>query len=121
MVQQRNATAADLLREGLEILALEEAWLLDGIRDRSGREAPDWGNVSVSSRDYEVVEHPDLVGFHLVEVRTLLDLARWNWPSDPDSWCYGIMGHRRVWIVRDELARNDDGSLAQVGTATKAF
>jgi hypothetical protein len=97
-LDRRARDVRDLLRRGLQIQALSEAWILEG-------------------RDYEqanVSTHPSLpeaapcdggLWLRRVEVRAVLDQAAWNAPEDN---FYDIRSDgRRAWIVRDAVMGSD--------------
>ena len=85
-------TARELLAEVVAIDSLQEGWLLQG----------------EGSQTAKLSDHPGLPqtqngsGLWLmpVELRSVLDEAQWNPPSDPS---YGFIQGRRVWIIRDQI------------------
>jgi hypothetical protein len=85
-------TARELLAEIVAIDSLQEGWLLQGD----------------DSQTAKLSDHPGLPeaqsgsGLWLmpVEIRTILDEAQWNAPSDAS---YGFIHGRRVWIIRNQI------------------
>ncbi len=83
-----SKTARGLLSDALRIQGEKEAWILEGGQNGT-----------------RLSEHPGLptvlapgLWLRPVEVRAVLDEARWSAPDDP---FYGFIDGRRVWIVRD--------------------
>ena len=85
-------TARELLSEVVAIESLQEGWLLQGE-----------GNQTAKLSDHPgLAETQSGSGLWLmpVEIRAVLDEARWNPPSDPS---YGFIQGRRVWIIRNQI------------------
>ena len=97
-IDRRARDVRELLHRGLEIQALEEAWILEG---------RDYEQATVSMRPSLPQAPPSDGGLWLrrVEIRAVLDQARWNAPDDN---FYDILsGGRRAWIVRDAVTQSD--------------
>lgn len=95
----RARTARDLLLDGLAIHAMKEAWILDG---------PGYENLRLSEHS-SLGEAASVSGpwLRCVEVRSVLDQARWNAPKNQ---LYGFLeSGRRAWVVRDQVV---DGALS---------
>jgi hypothetical protein len=89
---KRLDTARNLLTEGMEISALDEAWILEGADyDKFG--------LTVYKK---ALNRPAVSGFSLkqVEIRAILDEASWNLDEGANH-LYGFIEGRRTWIVRD--------------------
>jgi len=92
---KRAEAERELLNAGLAIHALREAWILEGhdyldaiLHDLRGAKLQDNG---FSLRN--------------VEVRVVLDQARWNLCDGNQS--YGFIDDKRTWIVRDMVLYED--------------
>lgn len=100
-LDRRARDVRELLRRGLEIQALKEAWILDG---------RDYEQANVSTRPSLPEAPPPDGGLWLrrVEIRAVLDQASWNAPNDN---FYDILsGGRRAWVVRDAVVESDRGA-----------
>ncbi len=101
-------TARELLAEIVAIDTLQEGWLLQG----------------EDSQTAKLSDHPGLPeaqsgsGLWLmpVEIRTILDEAQWNAPSDAS---YGFIHGRRVWIIRNQIL--PDAPLSYAGVKQEHF
>lgn len=89
--RQEN-TARELLSEVVALVSLQEGWLLQGEGSRTAKLSDNSGLLEAQRGS----------GLWLlpVEIRTILDEAQWNSPSDPS---YGFIEGRRVWIIRNEI------------------
>jgi hypothetical protein len=102
------STARELLSEIVAIESLQEGWLLQG----------------EGSQTAKLSDHPGLPqaqsgsGLWLmpVEIRSILDEAQWNPPSDPS---YGFIQGRRVWIIRNKIL--PDAQLSYSGVKEDHF
>ena len=102
------STARELLSEIVAIESLQEGWLLQG----------------EGSQTAKLSDHPGLPqaqsgsGLWLmpVEIRSILDEAQWNPPSDPS---YGFIQGRRVWIIRNQIL--PDAPLSYSGIKEEHF
>ena len=95
----REDTVRKLISDSLKIQALEEAWILDG---------PNYQKLSFSKNPHLTENTADKNFIRKVELRFILDEAKWN---SPKHTYYGLIGTRRVWIVRDNIEKD----LAYVG------
>jgi hypothetical protein len=95
----REDTVRKLISNSLKIQALEEAWILDG---------QNYQKLSFSKNPHLTENTADKNFIRKVELRFILDEAKWNSPKDT---YYGLIGTRRVWIVRDTIEKD----LAYVG------
>ena len=98
---RRARDVRELLHRGLEIQALKEAWILEG---------RDYEQANISTRPSLPEAAPSDGGLWLrrVEIRAVLDQARWNAPDDN---FYDILSDgRRAWIVRDAVTKSDRGA-----------
>lgn len=91
----RRQIERELLREALEIQALLEAWHLE---PGSGS-APE---LSACDRPLPVQPSETDPWLRNVEVRAVLDSAKWNYPTDTPP-CFDFVSGRRAWIVRDKI------------------
>jgi hypothetical protein len=92
----RSQTERQLLSEALSIQSLLEAWQLE-----------DEVNAPTKLTDHiqpPLPLEPDGKNPWLrnVEIRTILDAARWNYPGTTPP-CYGFLNGRRAWVVRDHV------------------
>lgn len=99
--ERQATTLRELLRDGLEIYALPEAWILEG----EGWEAqqplshhanplPALGLGATPKSEYLLT----------VEVRAVLDQCAWNLPDGQSSPpFYRVFNGRRAWVVRDRV------------------
>ena len=102
------STARELLSEIVAIETLQEAWLLQGE-----------GNQTAKLSDHPgLPEAQSGSGLWLmpVEIRSILDEAQWNPPSDPS---YGFIQGRRVWIIRNQIL--PDAPLSYSGVKEDHF
>lgn len=88
-----------LLSEGLAIHASKEAWVLEG---------PDYNIFKLSEKRQLPEISSSGLWLRKVEVRAVLDQAKWNGPEDH---FYGFLSGVRTWIVRDEIQYVKDGKL----------
>lgn len=91
----RANTAKELLSEALAIQALKEAWILE-LPQNEQRKLSSNKNISTkqSGNDFWLRK---------VELRTVLDEAKWNSPANQE---YRFIEGRRTWIVRDQIIKN---------------
>ena len=90
----REDTARKLISDSLKIQALEEAWILDG---------QNYQKLSFSKNPNLTENTADKNFIRKVELRFILDEAKWNSPKDT---YYGLIGTRRAWIVRDNIEKD---------------
>jgi hypothetical protein len=105
---RRETTARELLSDAASILALKEAWILQG----PGSELAKITDVPVL--EGAQVGQTDGLWLRQVEIRAILDEASWNSPTDQS---FGFIEHRRVWIARYEV--KPDQPLAMASPKTK--
>jgi hypothetical protein len=105
--RQEN-TARELLSEVVALVSLQEGWLLQGEGSRTAKLSDNPGLPETQSG----------AGLWLlpVEIRSILDEAQWNSPSNPS---YGFIQGRRVWIIRDQILH--DAPLSYSGVAQEHF
>lgn len=91
----RRQIERELLREALEVQALLEAWHLESSAGTAQR---------ITACDSPLPSKPSDTGPWLrnVEVRAVLDDARWNYANDAPP-CFDFVSGRRAWIVRDQI------------------
>lgn len=90
---RKTKTIQTLLKEGLTIHALREAWILEG---------PNFETTTISKFRGLISQQEALNGLWLrqVEVRAVFDESRWSSPNDQQ---FGFLSGRRAWIVRDSI------------------
>jgi hypothetical protein len=86
----RSRTLRELLIQGLEILKLREAYILDG---------GDFTHATLADNLKLKTESSLALFLRQVEVRAVLDPPVWNVPEQ--QRCYGFVQGRRAWIVRN--------------------
>ena len=89
--RQEN-TARELLAEVVAFVSLKEGWLLQGEGSRTAKLSDKPGLLEA--------ERGSGLWLLPVEIRVVLDEARWNSPSNPN---YSYIQGRRVWIIRNEI------------------
>jgi hypothetical protein len=89
---RQETTARELLSEVIALVSLKEGWLLQGEGSRTAK-------LSDKPRLPEV-ESGSGLWLLSVDIRAILDEAKWNSPSDQS---YGFIQGRRVWIIRNEI------------------
>src|ERR1019366_585907 len=101
-------TARELLSEVVALVSLQEGWLLQGEGNQTAKLSDNPGLPDTKA----------LSGLWLlpVELRAILDEARWNAPAQPS---YGFLQGRKVWIIRDESLPN--APLSYSGVAQEHF
>jgi hypothetical protein len=92
----RASNARELLAEALAVQALKEAWIVDGQNCQE--------EMLSHNRNLTLSLNEKSLRLRRVEVRFVLDDARWN---SPDNEYYGIIDYRRTWIVRDRVHQNE--------------
>jgi hypothetical protein len=104
----QDNTARELLSEVVALVSLQEGWLLQG----------DNGQTAKLSDNLGLPEAKTSSGLWLlpVELRAILDEAKWNSPSQPG---YGFLQGRKVWIVRNEAL--PDAPLSYSGVVQEHF
>ena len=105
---RQASTARELLSEVVAIVSLQEGWLLQGDGNQTAKLSDNPGLPAAQSGS----------GLWLmpVEIRAILDEARWNPPSDPS---YGFIQGRQVWIIRNQIL--PDAPLSYSGLSQKHF
>ena len=101
-------TARELLSEVVALVSLQEGWLLQGEGNQTAKLSDNPGLPDTKAGS----------GLWLlpVELRAILDEARWNAPAQPS---YGFLQGRKVWIIRDESLPN--APLSYSGVAQEHF
>lgn len=105
---RQESTARELLSEVVALVSLQEGWLLQGEGSRTAKLSDNPG-LPETQRGSGLWLLP-------VEIRAILDEARWNAPSDPG---YGFLQGRRVWIIRNEMLPG--ASLSYSGVSQEHF
>lgn len=88
----------ELLLEANVIQSLEEAWVLVGFN---------YKHIVLSCKKELSTSSSSTQYLKKVEVRAVLDDAKWNTPHNYEDYYYGFIDSRRTWIVRNFIKEED--------------
>src|SRR5262249_55767795 len=91
-LNRQESNARDLLTDAMAVLALREAWILQGAGSQAAK-------IS-EQKDLSETEQSSSLWPRQVEVRAILDEAEWNSPTEES---FAFLTGRRAWIVRDRV------------------
>jgi hypothetical protein len=92
---RKESTARELLTEALAVMALQEAWILQGPGSRTAKISQQKGLGEA--------EKKRALWLRKVEIRAVLDEAEWN---SPTLESFAFLSGRRAWIIRDFVNPN---------------
>ena len=97
-LSSRSNTRRELLLEANNIQSLKEAWILVGYN---------YKNITLSNKKDLSTSPGSTLYLKKVEVRAVLDDAKWNSPHNYEDYYYRIINNRRTWIVRNFIKEED--------------